>query len=101
MERRKNEKPQRRCQDQEDEEVQLQGREHIYIHTAGVFPEGTMSPEGSTLQQIFPRGLSLMEATCTRAGKKYEEEGMATMKSFGLIANPPFLTPHCLAASRQ
>lgn len=70
--------------------------ENIYIHTTGIFPEGTLSHKGSTLQEIFPRGLSLMEATCTGAGKNHEEEGMAKIKYFGLIATPPFLTLHCL-----
>lgn len=72
--------------------MQLQGREH----TASIFPEGTLSDEGSMLQEIFPRGLSLVEATCTGTGKKYEKEGTAKMKYFKLIATPPFLIQHCL-----
>lgn len=84
---RKSEKSQSRCQDQEDEEVQLQGREHTCPHCRGISWRNHV-PWKITLQQIFPRRLSLIEATCTGAGKKYEEEGKAQMKCFALIANP-------------
>lgn len=76
---RKSEKS-RRCQDQEDEEVRRRSSRagNMYVQTAGVFPEGTTSHEGSTLQKIcFPRGLSPMEAL--ELEKTYEE-GMAKMK---------------------
>lgn len=76
---RKSEKS-RRCQDQEDEEVRRRSSRagNMYVQTAGVFPEGTTSHEGSTLQKIcFPRGLSPMEALEL---EKIYEEGMAKMK---------------------